>query len=219
MSQFFSLHPTHPQGRLVAQACAILREGGLIVYPTDASYARGWQVGAKAPMLRAQRLRRLDKQHYPTVVCRDLSELAIYAKVDNVAFRLLRSYIPGPYTFILPASREVPRRLLDPRRRSVGLRVPAHPIVQALLEQLGEPMMSTTLLMPGDDLPLTEPQDMLERIGAQVDLIIDGGTGSTGFTTIVDLTGELPRLGRQGLGDVSDAVVALEDASRWSDHA
>jgi len=219
MSQYFSLHPTNPQGRLVAQACAILREGGLIVYPTDASYAFGWQVGAKAPMARVQRLRQVGKRHYATVVCRDLSELAVYAKVDNLAFRLLRSYTPGPYTFILQASREVPRRLLDPKRRSVGLRVPANPIVQALLEQLGEPMMSTTLMLPGDDLPLTDPQDIRERIGSQVDLIIDGGTGTTGFTTVVDLTGDLPQMVRQGLGEISGAVVALDEDSRRTGHA
>lgn len=203
MSQFFAIHPTHPQGRLVSQAAAVLRAGSVVVYPTDSTYALGWRVGDKSALDRVRRIRGLGADHYPALVCRDLSELAIYARVDNTAFRLLRAHTPGPYTFILKATREVPRRFLDARRKTVGLRVPDHPIVRALLDQLGEPIMSSTLMLPGDDLPMTDAREIYERLGKQCDLVIDGGVGSTEFTTVVDLSEDLPRLIRRGLGDAA----------------
>ena len=203
MSQFFAIHPTHPQGRLVSRAAAILRSGAVVAYPTDSTYAFGWRVGEKSALDRVRRIRGRGEDHYPTLVCRDLSELAIYARVDNTAFRLLRAHTPGPYTFVLRATREVPRRFLDPRRKTVGLRVPDHPIVNALLDQLGEPMMSSTLMLPGDDLPMTDAAAIRDRLGKQCDLIIDGGAGSTEFTTVVDLSDEIPRVIRHGLGDAA----------------
>jgi tRNA threonylcarbamoyl adenosine modification protein (Sua5/YciO/YrdC/YwlC family) len=203
VSQYFEIHAANPQQRLITRAVAVVRAGGVMVYPTDSCYALGCCLGDKAPMERIRRIRKVDSGHNFTLVCRDLSELAAYARVDNSAYRLLKSLTPGPYTFILPASREVPRRLQNPRRKTIGLRVPAHPIAQALLESLGEPLMSSTLLLPGDDLPLTDPQEMRERLGSQVDLVIDGGYCGLEPTTVLDLTGDTPNVLRHGRGDVS----------------
>ncbi len=200
MSQYFSIHPTHPQMRLLKQAADIVRGGGVIVYPTDSTYALACQIGDKAGLERIRAIRRLDKLHHFTLVCRDLSELSNYARVDNWSYRILKRLTPGPFTFLLQASREVPRRLVHPRRKTIGLRVPAHPIAQALLEAVGEPLMSTSLIMPGETTPLSQPEEFRARLERQVDLIIDGGAGGFIPTTVVDLTDSEPTVVRQGLG-------------------
>ena len=203
MSQFFKIHPDSPQGRLIDQAAAIVRRGGVIIYPTDSCYAFGCHIGEKAAMERIRRVRQLDDHHNFTLVCRDLSEIGTYAQIDNTAYRLLKSFTPGPYTFILKATREVPRRLQNPRRRTIGLRVPDHRIAQALLARLEQPLMSSTLVLPGEEIPMTEPEQILERLGKLVDLVIDGGNCGLEPTTVVDLTGETHRLLRRGRGDPS----------------
>lgn len=203
MSQIFEIHAANPQQRLITRAVAVIRGGGVIVYPTDSCYALGCCLGDKPSMDRIRRIRRLDSGHDFTLVCRDLSELATYARVDNSAFRLLKSLTPGPYTFILKASREVPRRLQNPRRKTIGLRVPQHPITRALLESLGEPLMSSTLRLPEEDNPMTDPGEMLARLKSQVDLVIDGGYCGVDPTTVLDLTGTTPQVLRHGRGDVS----------------
>lgn len=175
MSQFFQIHPENPQPRLVKQAVEIVRQGGVIVYPTDSSYALGCRIGEKTAVDRIRRIRQLDDKHNFTLVCRDLSELGVYAKVDTGLFRLLKAHTPGPYTFILSATREVPRMLLHPKRRTIGLRVPNCPIARALLEELGEPLMSVSLIMPGSGEPLNDPYEMRQVLEHQVDLIVDGG--------------------------------------------
>lgn len=175
MSQFFQIHPENPQPRLVKQAVEIVRQGGVIVYPTDSSYALGCRIGEKPAVDRIRRIRQLDDKHNFTLVCRDLSELGVYAKVDTGLFRLLKAHTPGPYTFILSATREVPRMLLHPKRRTIGLRVPNCPIARALLEELGEPLMSVSLIMPGSGEPLNDPYEMRQVLEHQVDLIVDGG--------------------------------------------
>lgn len=200
---YLSIHALNPQPRLITQAVAKLRSGGLIVYPTDSSYALGCHIGNKDALERIQRMRNVDARHDYTLLCRDLSEIATYASVSNAAYRLLRSLTPGPYTFILKASREVPRRLQNPKRRTIGIRVPDHPIAQALLDNLGEPLMTSTLLLPGDDLPMTDPVEIEERIGKQVDMVIDGGYCGYEMTTVVDLTGDAPVVVRAGKGDAS----------------
>ena len=203
MSQFFQIHPDNPQPRLIRRSVDIIRAGGVIAYPTDSSYALGCRIGDKAAMERIQRIRRLDDRHNFTLVCRDLSEIALYAKVDNAAYRLIKAYTPGPYTFILQATREVPRRLQNPRRRAIGIRVPDHAIAQALLAELGEPLMSVTLILPGDDMPLIDPQDIRERLEHQIDLVIDGGECGAQPTTVVDLVDGTPVITRLGKGEGS----------------
>ncbi|MFU8838804.1 MAG: L-threonylcarbamoyladenylate synthase [Thiohalomonadaceae bacterium] len=200
MSQFFQIHPDNPQKRLIDQAVAILREGGVIVYPTDSGYALGCQIGDKHALDRIRELRRLDDRHNFTLVCRDLSEISTYAKVDNTIYRLLKAYTPGPYTFILEATREVPRRIQS-RRKTIGMRVPDNAIVLALLEGLGEPIMSTTLILPGESLPECDPYEIRQSLEHHVDLVIDGGYGSMEPSTVVDFTGEAPEVLRRGLGD------------------
>lgn len=202
MSQFFTIHPQNPQLRLVTQAVAIMRAGGVIVYPTDSCYALGCHLGDKAAMEQMSRIRKTDKNHNFTLVCRDLSEIATYAKVDNVSFRLMKALTPGPYTFILKATHEVPRRLQNPKRKTIGLRVPDHAIARAILDVLGEPIMSSTLIMPGKDIPETEPDKIRELLEKHVDLIIDGGHCGFEATTVIDLTGETPQVLRQGKGSV-----------------
>lgn len=203
MSQFFQIHPDNPQPRLIKQAVDIIRRGGVLAYPTDSAYALGCQLGDKAALERIRRIRKLDDNHNFTLVCRDLSELGTYARVDNTAFRLIRNCTPGPYTFILKATDEVPRRLLHPKRRTIGLRVPDNHIAQALLEALGEPLMSVTLILPGDELPLTEPFEIRERLEHEVDLVIDGGASGAEPTTVIDLADDVPVVIRQGRGDSS----------------
>ena len=201
--QFLAIHPQNPQSRLISQAVTIVRQGGVIIYPTDSSYALGCLIGNKAAMDRIRRIRNLDNQHNFTLMCRDLSEIANYAKLDNRAFRFIKSLTPGPYTFILNATREVPRRLQNPKRKTIGLRVPDHPITLALLEVLGEPLMSVTLSLPHDNMPLTDIEDMVNLLGTQVDVIIDGGYCGFEPTTIIDLVGDVPVVVRQGKGDTS----------------
>jgi len=202
MSQFFQIHPVNPQARLIRQAVEILRADGLIVYPTDSSYALGCHVGDKRGMERIHRIRALDNKHNFTLVCRDLSEIAIYARVDNSAYRLLRSLTPGPYTFILSATHEVPRRLQNPKRKTIGIRVPDHPIAQALLAELGEPLMSSTLILPGKDMPETEAAEIRERLERDVDLVIDGGHCGFETTTVIDMSEGAPQVLRVGCGPV-----------------
>lgn len=203
MTQHFSVHPETPQRRLISHAVDIVRDGGVIVYPTDSCYAFGCLIGNKTALDRIRQLRAVDATHNFTLVCRDLSELAVYARVDNPAYRLLKAHTPGPYTFILKASREVPRRLQNPRRKTIGLRVPGNRIARSLLESLGEPLMSSTLILSGDDMPLSEPEEMLERLQGRVDLVIDGGNCGLEPTTVVDLTQGHPIICRRGVGDVA----------------
>ncbi len=203
MSQYFQIHPVNPQARLIQQAVAIVRGGGVIAYPTDSAYALGCQLGDKAALERIRRIRKLDDNHNFTLVCRDLSELGTYARVDNSAYRLIRNHTPGPYTFILKATDEVPRRLLHPKRRTIGLRVPENNIALALLEALGEPLMSVTLLLPGEELPMTDPEMIRERLEREVDLVIDGGACDTELTSVIDLADDRPVILRVGRGDVT----------------
>jgi len=202
MSQFFVIHPENPQLRLIHQTVEIIRNGGVIVYPTDASYALGCGLGDREAQQRIRAIRGVDEDHPLTLVCRDLAEISVYAKVDNRQFRLLKANTPGCYTFILEATREVPKRLQHPKRKTVGLRVPDHPILQALLAELGGPLLSTTLQLPGDDQPLNDPYDIRDLLERQVDLIVDGGYGDVDTTTVIDLSGETPVLVRAGKGDV-----------------
>ncbi len=201
MSQYFQIHPGSPQQRLISRAVAIIRGGGVIVYPTDSCYALGCYIGDKSAMQRIRRIRRVGPRHDFTFVCRDLSELSTYAKIDNPAYRLLKACTPGPYTFILKATHEVPRRLQNPRRKTIGLRVPDHPVTRMLLDSLGEPLMSSTLILPGEDSPMADPQEMRTRLNDQVDLVIDGGSCGLKPTTVIDLMEETPRVLRRGLGD------------------
>jgi len=203
MAQFFQIHPENPQSRLIKQAVEIVRGGGLIVYPTDSSYAFGCSLDEKSAMERIIRIRRLDERHNFTLACRDLSEIASYAKVENAHYRLLKSLTPGPYTFILHATKQVPRRLWNEKRKTIGIRVPDHPIALALLGELGQPLMSSTLSLPGEEYPLTDPYEMRDLLDAQVDLIIDGGFCGMEPTTVVDLEEETPRVVRVGKGDAS----------------
>ena len=207
MSQHFKVHPVDPQRRLLQRAVDIIRGGGIVVYPTDSSYAFGWHIGDKPALDKIRWIRQTERDHDFTLVCRDLSEIATYAKVDNSEYRLLRAHTPGPYTFILRATHETPKRLQDPKRRSIGIRVPDHPIAQGLLEILGEPLMSSTLLLPGDSVPLTEPEEVVTRVGKLVDAIIDGGACGMEPTSIIDFSrGDIAVL-RKGKGDTS----AFED--------
>jgi len=203
MSDYLSIHPENPQQRLIAKAAEIVRKGGVIAYPTDSVYAIGCHIGDKQAMDRIRSIRQVDKNHNFTLMCRDLSELASYARVDNSAFRSLKAQTPGPFTFILPATSEVPRRLMHPKRKTIGLRVPDSPIVQALLAELGEPMMSVTLIMPGDEYPLSDPYDIRAALEAHVDVLIDGGHCGLEPTTVVVMTGPAPEITRQGMGDFS----------------
>ena len=209
MAQILNIHPTHPQPRRIAQAAAMLEQGALIVYPTDSSYAFGCLMWATQAAQRARQIRALDDSHYFTLVCADLSAVSAYARVDNTAYRLLRAYTPGPYTFVLKATRDVPRRLQHAKRRTVGLRVVGHPVARALLAALGEPLLSTTARLAGDELALNDASEIAERLGRRVDLIIDSGPCSIEPTSVVDLSEAQPRVLRRGLGDVS----AFEDVA------
>ena len=203
MAKLIEIHPDDPQPRRVTEIVETIRGGGLIAYPTDSSYAFGCHIGDKRAMDRIRRIRRTDKNHNFTLVCSDLSEISTYARVDNWAYRMLKAMTPGPYTFILPATREVPKRLQHPKRRTIGLRVPDHSLVRAVLEALGEPIMSSTLLLPGDDLPLTDPYEIQERIGHEIDLIIDAGPTGIEPTSVIDLSQDTVEVLRVGRGDVS----------------
>lgn len=201
MSQYFQLHPVNPQARLVKQAVDMIRDGAVVVYPTDSAYALGCHIGDKKAMDRLRHIRRVDDKHNFTLVCRDLSEISAYAKVSNTVYRLLNSFTPGPYTFILEATRDVPRRLLHPKRRTIGIRVPDNKIVLALLEVLGEPILSTTLILPGQTLPMTDPEEIRDKLEHEVDLIIDGGNCDIEPTTVVSLVDDIPVVVRVGRGD------------------
>lgn len=203
MSQFFSIHPENPQPRLVKQAVQILRDGGVIAYPTDSAYALGCCLENKQAIDRIRRIRQVGEDHRFTLVCRDLSELSSFAKVENVAYRLIKNNTPGPLTFILSATREVPRRLMHPKRRTIGLRVLANPIAQALLAELGEAMISTSLILPGDEAPQSDPEDIRDRLQHELDLVIDGGFCGLEESSIVSLLDEIPEVLREGAGDVS----------------
>ncbi len=201
MSQFFQIHPDNPQLRLIRQAVDIIRDGGVIAYPTDSAYALGCHIGDKKAVERIRKIRRLDEKHNFTLVCRDLSELATYAQVNNTQYRMLKNHTPGPYTFILKGSREVPRRLMHPKRKTIGIRVPECPIVQSLLSELGCPIMSSTLQLPGDEFPMMDPYDIRMTLEPQVDLIIDGGYRGMEPTTVVSLMEDVPEILRIGKGD------------------
>ncbi|AZC23355.1 MULTISPECIES: L-threonylcarbamoyladenylate synthase [Pseudomonas] len=201
MSQFFQIHPENPQPRLIKQAVEIIRGGGVVIYPTDSSYAVACQMGDKGAIERVRRLRQLDDKHNFALICSDLSQLGLFAKIDTGTFRLLKAHVPGPYTFILNATREVPRLLLHPKRRTIGLRVPSNPIALALLAELGEPLMSVSLIMPGDTEALSDPYEMRQLLEHQVDLIIDGGFGSTESSTVISLADGEPQVIRVGCGD------------------
>lgn len=203
MAQFFQIHPDNPQPRLIRQAVEILRGGGVIVYPTDSSYALGCQVGHKEAMERIRRIRRLDEKHNFTLVCRDLAEVSQYTKISNQQYRLIKSLTPGPYTFILKATKQVPRRLMHPKRKTIGIRIPDNPIALALAEELNEPILSSTLILPGDEMPLTDPYEMKELLEHQVDLIIDGGYCGMEPTTVVVMEDDEPWVARKGKGDAS----------------
>lgn len=202
MSQYFTLHPETPQPRLIKQAVAILRDGGVVAFPTDSSYALGCHLGDKAAQDRIRAIREVDDKHHFTLMCRDLSEIARYAQVDNRQFRLLKANTPGSYTFILEATREVPRRLQHPKRNTIGLRVPEHLVTLALLEELGEPIISMTLILPGDELPMHEAEEIRERLEKRLDLIVDAGACDVESTTVIDLTSDAPVLVRAGRGDL-----------------
>jgi len=203
LSQFFQIHPDNPQPRLIRQAVDIIRARGVVVYPTDSAYALGCQIGDKSAVDRIRRIRKLDDRHNFTLICRDLSDIANYARVDNTVYRLLRHCTPGPYTFILRATSELPRRLQNPKRRTVGLRVPDNAIAAALLRELGEPLMSVSMIMPGDDLPLVDPYEIRDLLEHEVDLVIDGGWCGMEPTTVVDLVGEAPLILRVGKGAIA----------------
>ena len=203
MAKLIEIHPTDPQPRRVKSIVEIIRSGGLIAYPTDSSYAFGCHIGDHKAIERIHRIRRTDRKHNFTLVCADLSEISVYARVDNWAYRMIKSMTPGPYTFVLPATREVPKRLQNSKRRTIGLRVPDHPLVHAMLKELGEPIMSSTLLLPGDLMPLTDPLEIEERIGHQVEAIIDAGPTGIEPTTVLDLSNDSVEILRVGRGDIS----------------
>ena len=202
-SRFLEIHPKNPQPRLITQAVEIIRDGGVVVYPTDSCYALGCHIGDKGAMERIQRIRETDKHHHFTLVCRDLSEIARYARVNNQQYRLLRAFTPGPYTFLLQATKETPKRLQNPKRLTIGIRVPDHPVPLAILTALNEPLMSSTLLMPGDDFPMTDGREIQERLFHSVDAVIDGGNCGLEPTSVIDLAGAAPVVTRVGKGDVS----------------
>ena len=203
VAKLIEIHPRDPHPRRVREIVERIRGGDLIAYPTDSSYAFGCRIGDKKPIERIHRIRRTDKRHNFTLVCADLSAISVYARVDNWAYRLIKSLTPGPYTFILPATRQLPKMLQNPKRRTIGIRVPDHPLVSAMLEELGEPIMSSTLSLPGDELPLTDPLEIEERIGHEVDLVIDAGPTGIEPTTILDLSAGSVEVLRAGRGDIS----------------
>ncbi|MEK7772525.1 MAG: L-threonylcarbamoyladenylate synthase [Pseudomonadota bacterium] len=202
MAQFFSIHSNNPHLRLIKQAVAIVRDGGVIVYPTDSCYALGCHLGDKSAMSRIRTIRQVDDHHHFTLVCRNLAEISTYAKVDNSQYRLLKATTPGSYTFILQATKEVPRRMQHPKRNTIGLRIPDHPVVLALLEELDEPLLSSTLILPGDEFPLNDAEEIRERLEHQVDLMMDAGSCGIEMTTVIDLTTDVPELIRPGKGSL-----------------
>ena len=203
MAQFFAIHPENPQRRLIQQAADAIRAGGTVVIPTDSGYALSCSLENKSGVDVIRQIRRLDDKHNFTLLCRDLSEISVYARLENQEYRMLKAYTPGTYTFILKATREVPRRLLHPKRKQIGIRVPDNLIALDLLANLGEPLMTSTLMLPGDNLPMTDPCEINDVLGHQVSVVVDGGFCGSEGTTVIDLTGELPIVVRQGAGDAS----------------
>ena len=203
MSQYFELHPVNPQLRLIRRAADIVRAGGVIAYPTDSCYALGCHIGDKSALERVRRIRQADRHHHFTLVCRDVGESARFARIDTPQFRLLKACTPGPYTFLLPATRETPRRLQHERRRTIGIRVPDHPVPRMLLAELGEPLMSSTLIIPGDALPLTDGREIRARLEHDIDAVLDGGNCGIEPTTVVDLAVMPPTIVRRGKGDIA----------------
>jgi tRNA threonylcarbamoyl adenosine modification protein (Sua5/YciO/YrdC/YwlC family) len=203
VSQYLEIHPVNPQPRLVRVAADCVREGGVIAYPTDSCYALGCRVGDKEALERVRRIRQADKNHHFTLVCRDLSEIARYARVDTWQFRILKACTPGAYTFLLPATKETPRMLQHPKRRTIGIRVPDHPVPRMLLEELGEPLMSSTLLLPGEELPLTDGEEIRERLAHQLEAILDAGHCGIDPTSVIDLSAAPPVIVRRGRGDLA----------------
>ena len=202
MAQSFEVHPTHPQPRLITRAAEIVRKGGVIAYPTDSCFALGCHIGDKDAMFRLREIRGFEDTHHLTLMCRDLSEIALFARVDNRQYRLLKKPTPGSYPFILEASRELPRRLLHAKRRTIGLRVPGHPVAHALLEELNEPLLSSTLILAGQDTPLDDAHEIREQLEHQIDLVLDAGPCGLEVSTVIDLSGEVPRLLRKGKGPI-----------------
>jgi tRNA threonylcarbamoyl adenosine modification protein (Sua5/YciO/YrdC/YwlC family) len=202
MTHILSLHPDNPQARLLRQAAESLQEGGIVATPTDACHALVWQIGDREALERVRRIRALDARHLMTLLCLDLSQLSIYAAIDTRQFRFLKEWTPGPYTFVLPATREVPKRLLHPSRRTLGVRVPQTPLLRGLLEAVGEPLLGTTLQLPGDEHPLSDSDEILERLGGRIDLVLEGGRVGLEPTTVIDLTGDQPLVVRFGCGPV-----------------
>jgi tRNA threonylcarbamoyl adenosine modification protein (Sua5/YciO/YrdC/YwlC family) len=207
MAQHFAIHPTHPQARLVRRAAEIVRRGGVVAYPTDSCYALGCLASEAKAIERLRRIRGIDERHHLTLMCRDLSEIARYASVDDLRYRLLRSVTPGSYTFILRARHEVPRRAQHARRKTIGLRIPGHAVAHALLGELDAPMLSTTLMLPGDALPLSEPEEIRARLEHQIELVIDAGSCGTEASTVIDLTGDVPLVLRKGKGSLAPFAV------------
>ena len=203
MAQYLIIHPDNPQARLLNQAAAVLNKGGLVVYPTDSSYALACHLEDKNALEKIHQIRRLPKNHHMTLVCQHLNDIGNFARLDNSAFRLIKSLTPGPYTFLLKASRDVPRRLVHPQKKTIGLRIPANRIALDLLQAFGDPILSTSLVMSGDEIPLTEPEEIRDRIGHQVDLILDGGAGGIEPTTVLDMQETEIKVIREGKGDAS----------------
>lgn len=202
MSQFFYLHPDNPQQRLIKQAVQIIKQGGVVIYPTDSGYALGCHLGDKTALERILQIRQISGEHHLTLMCKDLSELSVYAKVENTVFRLLKNNTPGAYTFILRGTKEVPKRLLNEKKKTIGLRIPDHKIAQALLAELGEPLMSSSLILPGFDVTESDPEDMRDQLEKQVDCILHGGVIAGTPTTVIDFSDEAPVIVREGAGDV-----------------
>jgi len=204
MAHYLEIHPDNPQPRFIGQAVAVLRKGGVLVYPTDSGYALGCHIGDKNALSAIRRIRGLSEKHPFTLLCRDLSEIAVYAIVDNASYRMIRAHTPGPYTFVLRATKEVPRRLMHPKRKTIGYRVPDNTIALALLQEMGEPVMNTSLILPGADGMMVEPYQIAEVLGRQVDLVLAGGFCGNVPTSVIDLTGDSPELIRVGAGSVED---------------
>lgn len=203
MSQFFQIHPENPQARLIRQAVDIIEQGGVVAYPTDSAYALGCDLGNKSAADKIRQIRRLTDKHNFTLVCRDLSDIATYAKLDNIQYRQIKAHTPGPYTFILPATTEVPRRLMNPKRRQIGIRIPDNRIALDLLEELRQPLMSTTLILPGEEMPMTDPYEIRSLLEHTLDLVIDGGFCGFEPSSVIDLSGDFPEVLREGCADVS----------------
>jgi tRNA threonylcarbamoyl adenosine modification protein (Sua5/YciO/YrdC/YwlC family) len=210
VAQFFSIHTDTPHLRLIRQAVAIVRSGGIIVYPTDSCYALGCHLGDKDAMTRIRTIRQVDDHHHFTLVCRNLAEISTYAKVDNSQYRLLKATTPGSYTFILQSTREVPRRMQHPKRNTIGLRIPDHPVVLALLAELDEPLLSSTLILPGDEYPLNDAEEIRERLEHHVELVMDAGSCGIEMTTVIDLTSDVPALIRPGKGNIEPFGISHE---------